>query len=229
MGFLTEACWRAGYFMKLAPVELVVFLIPPIGPGASPQRRGFFFDAPVLLHYANGPFPGSRTLNLVAVVSIWNLQKRTELSRQVRDPPKAPPPSDPFRRARDRGSPGHATGLLPHDPASTTRVPQLHQRVTKGDRKMTKLIGIAGSLALCSAASALELGTNEEVMSFKRCLAVIQKTARDAGTTPVNIVETRVMRTVQFPFVDGSILITCAGGVMRVTTSQKKCGVDVAC
>jgi hypothetical protein len=94
---------------------------------------------------------------------------------------------------------------------------------------MTKLIGIAGSLALCSAASALELGTNEEVMPFRRCLSVIQKTARDAGTAPVNIAETRAMRMVRFPIVDGSIVITCAGGVMKVTTSQKKCGVDVDC
>jgi hypothetical protein len=94
---------------------------------------------------------------------------------------------------------------------------------------MTKLIGIAGIAALCSAASALELGTNEEVMPFKRCLAVIQKTARDAGTAPVNIVQTRVMRMVRFPIVDGSILITCSGGVMKVTTSHKKCGVDVDC
>ena len=50
---------------------------------------------------------------------------------------------------------------------------------------MWKLVGIVGSLALCNAASALELGTNEERMSFKKCLTVIQKTARDAGTAPV--------------------------------------------
>lgn len=94
---------------------------------------------------------------------------------------------------------------------------------------MKKFIGIAGSLALCSAASAFEVGTNEEAMSFRRCLAVIQKTARDAGTAPVNITDTRVMRMVRFPVVDGWILITCAGGVMKVTTSQRKCGVDVDC
>jgi hypothetical protein len=99
----------------------------------------------------------------------------------------------------------------------------------KGECRMTKLIAIAGSLALCSAASALELGTNEERMSFKKCLAVIQKTARDARIAPVNIVETRAMRMVRFSVVDGWILITCGGGVMKVTTSQRKCGVDVDC
>jgi hypothetical protein len=77
--------------MKLAPVELVVFLIPPIGPGASPQRRGFFFDAPVLLHYANGPFPGSRTLNLVAVVSLFGTSKNAPSYLGKYAPPKAPP------------------------------------------------------------------------------------------------------------------------------------------
>ena len=39
---------------------------------------------------------------------------------------------------------------------------------------MKKFIGIAGSLALCSAASAFELGTNEEAMSFRRYLAVAE-------------------------------------------------------
>jgi hypothetical protein len=94
---------------------------------------------------------------------------------------------------------------------------------------MWKLIGIVGSLALCNAASALELGTNEERMSFKKCLTVIQKTARDAGTAPVNMVDTRAMRMVRFPVADGWILISCGGGVMKVTTSQRKCGVDVDC
>jgi len=42
VGFLTEACWRAGYFTKLAPVELVVFLIPPIGTG--PTASGLLRD-----------------------------------------------------------------------------------------------------------------------------------------------------------------------------------------
>ena len=97
-------------------MELVVFLIPPIGPGASPQRRGFFFDAPVLLHYTNGPFPGSRTLNLVAVVSLFGTSKNAPSYLGKYAPTQGPTPSDPFRRARDRGSPGHATGLLPHDP-----------------------------------------------------------------------------------------------------------------
>ena len=47
-------------------------------------------------------------------------------------------------------------------------------------------------------------------MSFADCGKVIQRTAEQLGTTPINIVETTDLRMVRFPTVDGSVLVTCS-------------------
>jgi len=70
----------------------------------------------------------------------------------------------------------------------------------------------------------------KQTPSFEACLAVIQKTATDTGTAPVNIVETTAMRMVRFPVADGSIIVTCLkDGKLKITQSSNRCGVDVEC
>lgn len=68
-------------------------------------------------------------------------------------------------------------------------------------------------------------------MSFERCVATIQLTATKLGITPVNIVETSILRMVRFPVSDGSMLVTCSkpDAKMVIVQTSNVCGVDVNC
>ena len=52
--------------------------------------------------------------------------------------------------------------------------------------------------------------SSSKAMSFADCGKVIQRTAEQLGTTPINIVETTDLRMVRFPTVDASVLVTCS-------------------
>lgn len=52
------------------------------------------------------------------------------------------------------------------------------------------------------------------------CLGTIRGLASDIGMTPINIVETDIIRIVRFPASDGSILITCSKLDNKMTVTR---------
>jgi hypothetical protein len=81
----------------------------------------------------------------------------------------------------------------------------------------------AGAMALCAMTAGAQPKSQSQSMSFDDCIKVIQRTAQDLRTAPVNIVETTEMRMVRFPTAEGSVLVTCSrpDRKMVMTFSQK--------
>lgn len=72
-------------------------------------------------------------------------------------------------------------------------------------RRGLVLLAFAG---LSANAAAEESVTKQ--MSFEDCLKTIRSVASDFGVTPMNIVETDILRIVRFNTADGSVLVSCS-------------------
>ena len=79
-------------------------------------------------------------------------------------------------------------------------------------RKATIIGCILASASAQIALADVETISNSK-MSFENCILLIQKTATQLGSTPVNVVETDDLRIVRFETNDGSgdsVLVTCS-------------------
>lgn len=56
---------------------------------------------------------------------------------------------------------------------------------------------------------------------FEECVDIMQKMASGLGVTPINVVNTSIMKMVRIPTADGEITVSCVKPTQKMTVIKK--------